>query len=159
MLIFLWHRVAITRRHCATIDRSIDLLLPGHLRSLLFRPLRRLASGCRWCSGRRRRHCCGRGGRWRSCRGRRGWCSFRGRRGRRCWDGLRAGIRSILGQHDVGQQGHERNRRQGRCNARKSLHAKLQCCRSAMPNVNLYLPKLNSRKFHSVRPGGRRAQR
>jgi hypothetical protein len=108
LLVLFWHRFAIARRYCTAIDRFIDLLLPCHLRRLLF--LRRLLG-----RGRSRRRGDG-------CRRRGGGCR---RCGCWCWRSsrIRFSTRCGLGHRDARRHTHEHRRRH---NTRKFLHLKLQ---------------------------------
>jgi hypothetical protein len=138
LLVLFRHLFAIARRYGAAVDGPVDLLLPRHLRRLLF--LRRLVvlgrrrrCGCRGCRcrsrGRGRRcrrrgcRCCGgglrcrRGGGWRRFGGCRRWR----RRGRR----IRSGSGGVLGHQKACRHAH--GHRCGRHNTRKFPHPNLHC--------------------------------
>ncbi len=127
LMIFFRHRTAVASGHRAAIDRAIDLLLPGHLRRLLFlRPRLVLV---------RRSRIRRRGGRGCSCWSSSGWsCSGWSSSGWSCGSrsgGSRSRRRCIgccwraLGQRSARRQHHEGRRRCGDDKAGKFLHETL----------------------------------
>src|SRR5947208_2659506 len=109
LMILFRSRVPVTSGYRATVDRTVDLLLPGHLGRFLFLRRRLLffrSRGFRRGSGR---------------------CRWRGSAARRA-----------LRQRDAGRQEYESRRRRRQHNARHFLHGKLRFWPTPSPARSYY---------------------
>src|SRR5207247_2997771 len=130
LMILFRHRIPVTRGHGATIDRTVDLLLPGHPGRLLFLRRHLLLFRSRVLSSRVFRSLVFRGLVFRGL-------GFRRGSGRCRWRGSAA--RRALRQRDAGRQEYQSRRRRGHHNTRQFLHRKLRFWPAPFPARPYYV--------------------